>query len=104
MNSSEITNPLLTVVAEMMAKPGKEDELRRHLLALVEPTRQEDGCVQYDLHQSTGEAGRFVFFENWQSREALDRHLQTPHLLAFGRAAGELLAEPGRVLTFARIA
>ena len=95
---------LLTVVAEMAAKPGKEDELKRHLLALVEPTRREDGCVQYDLHQSTSEPGRFVFYENWQSRELLERHLQSPHLQAFGAVEEELLAEPGRVLTYTRIA
>ena len=95
---------LLTVVAEMVAKPGKEEELKRRLLALVEPTRREDGCVQYDLHQNTGEAGRFVFYENWGSRELLERHLRSPHLLAFGAVEGELLAEPGRVLTYTRIA
>jgi len=49
-------NTLLTVVAEMVAKPGKEDELKRRLFALMEPTRKEDGCVQYDLHQNTDEA------------------------------------------------
>jgi quinol monooxygenase YgiN len=98
-----MSNAVLTVVAEMVAKPGKEDELRRRLLSMIEPTRQEDGCVQYDLHQSTDEPGRFVFYENWRSREALERHLQTPHLVAFGNAAPELLAEPARVLTYTRI-
>ena len=97
-------NTLLTVVAEIVAKPGKEDELKRRLLALVEPTRLEDGCVQYDLHQNTGEPGRFVFYENWRSRELLERHLQSPHLLAFGAIEEELLAEPSRVLTYTRIA
>jgi quinol monooxygenase YgiN len=95
---------LLTVVAEMVAKPGMEDELKRRLLSLMEPTRKEDGCMQYDLHQNTDQAGRFVFYENWRSREALERHLQSPHLLAFGSVEEELLAEPARVLTYTRIA
>ncbi len=97
-------NALLTVVAEMVAKPGKEDELKRRLLSLIEPTRKEDGCVQYDLHQNTDETGRFVFYENWRSRETLERHLQSPHLLAFGSVEEELLAEPARILTYTRIA
>ena len=97
-------NALLTVVAEMAAKPGQEDELKRRLLSMIEPTRREEGCVQYDLHQNTNEAGRFVFYETWRSREALERHLQSPHLLAFGSAAPELLAEPARILTYTRIA
>jgi quinol monooxygenase YgiN len=94
----------VTVVAEIVAKPGKEDELKDCLLALIEPTRKEDGCVQYDLHQNTSEAGRFVFYENWRSREELERHLQSPHLLAFGSVEEELLAEPARILTYTRIA
>ena len=58
---------VLTVVAELQAKPGKEEDLRRAVLALIEPTRQEDGCVQYDLHVHTSDPGRFVFYENWTS-------------------------------------
>jgi quinol monooxygenase YgiN len=96
-------NALLTVVAEMVAKPGKGDELKRHLLALVEPTRKEAGCVQYDLHQSTSQPERFVFYENWRSRDSLDRHLQTPHMVAFGGVAEQLLSEPARILTYTRI-
>jgi quinol monooxygenase YgiN len=94
----------LTVVAEMLARPGKEDALRERLLALVAPTRQEEGCVQYDLHRSTEEEGRFVFYENWTSRNCLDRHLKTPHLTQFLGVAGDLLAEPPRILTYERIA
>ena len=31
---------LLTVIANMRAEPGREDELRTRLEALIEPTRQ----------------------------------------------------------------
>jgi quinol monooxygenase YgiN len=95
---------LLTVVAELAARPGREDELRTQLLALVAPTRQEEGCVQYDLHVSTGEPGHFVFYENWISSDALDRHLKSSHFRAFQAVADALLAEAPRVLTVVRIA
>jgi quinol monooxygenase YgiN len=95
---------LLTVVAEMAAKPGKEEELRLALLALVEPTRQEEGCVQYDLHVHTSEPGRFVFYENWTSAAALDKHSQSAHIQAFRTGAADLLSEPARILTYTRIA
>jgi quinol monooxygenase YgiN len=94
---------LLTVVAEMVAKPGKEEELRTQLLALVAPTRREGGCVQYDLHVSKSESGRFIFCEIWTSGDALDRHLKSPHFTAFQGVADGLLAEPPRVLTLTRI-
>ena len=99
-----MTQNLLSVVAEMVAKPGKEDELKRHLIALVAPTLKEEGCVQYDLHQSIGEPGRFVFYENWTSREMLDRHSKSEHIAAVRSVRDAILAEPGRVLTYTRIA
>jgi quinol monooxygenase YgiN len=96
--------PLLTVVAELHAKAGKEQDLRRALLALIEPTRPEEGCVQYDLHVHTEDPGRFIFFENWVSREHLDRHLASEHLTRFKALAGDLLSEPPRIETYSRLA
>jgi quinol monooxygenase YgiN len=94
----------VTVLAEMRAKPGQEEELRRHLLAMVEATRQEDGCEQYDLHVHSAAPGHFMFYENWTTKEHLDRHSASPHLTAFGKISGDLLAEPVRVELFTRIA
>jgi quinol monooxygenase YgiN len=95
---------LLTVVAEMKAKPGREDDLRKALLALIEPTRPENGCVQYDLHVHSSDPARFLFYENWASEAHLERHAASAHLTAFVRSADALLAEPMRVETFRRIA
>ena len=95
---------LLTVVAEMQAQPGKEEALRRAVLALIEPTRREDGCVQYDLHVHTGDPARFVFYENWTSQADLDRHAASAHLKKFGAATADLLVEPPRIETYWRIA
>jgi quinol monooxygenase YgiN len=96
--------PLLTVVAELHAKAGKEEDLRRALLDLIEPTRPEEGCVQYDLHVHTDNPCRFVFYENWVSKEHLDRHLASEHLKRFLALADDLLAEPPSVETYSRIA
>ena len=95
---------MVTVVAEMVAKPGREAELTEELLRMVEATRKEDGCVQYDLHVSAEHTGNFVFYENWTTQEALDRHAASEHLKAFGAKAGDLLTQPARVAIYKRIA
>jgi quinol monooxygenase YgiN len=95
---------LVTVVAEMKAKEGKEAQLREALIALVAPTRQEEGCVQYDLHEKLDEPGRFVFYENWVTLEDLARHGQSAHIQAFRARRDDLLAEPARVDKYTRIA
>ncbi len=90
---------LLTVIASMKAAPGKEDELKRELEALIEPTGQEDGFVNYDLHQSTEDPGTFFFYENWESPEHLDAHLAAPHLVRFAEIMGDLLDDNGLTIT-----
>jgi len=95
---------LLTVVAEMQAKPGKEDDLRRAVLALIEPTRREDGCVQYDPHVHSSDPSRFVFYENWTSPAHLDRHSASAHIQEFRAVIADLLAAPIRIETYWRIA
>ena len=92
---------LLTVVANMKAKPGREQELRAALEALVEPTSREAGYVNYDLHQAVDDPGVFYFYENWESEAALDAHLSTPHLEQFKSVMDDLLDERG--LTIARL-
>lgn len=71
---------LLTVVAVMRAKAGKEEELKAALDSLIETTRKEDGCVTYALHRGTEDPSLFVFYENWASADHLDAHLAAPHL------------------------
>jgi quinol monooxygenase YgiN len=95
---------LLTVVAEVKAKPGKEAELRAALLELIGPTRKETGCVQYDLHVHTSEPGRFVFYEQWTSQEALAHHAASAHVRVLGENLVDLAAGPVRVETYTRIA
>ena len=53
---------LLTVIAYMRAAPGKRDELRAALEALIEPTSREKGYVNYDLHQGIEDPDRFFFY------------------------------------------
>jgi quinol monooxygenase YgiN len=86
---------LLTVIARMRAKAGKEQELRDTLVALVEPTSQEKGYVNYDLHQGVEDPRWFFFYENWQSADHLDAHLQAPHLVEFAGRLDELIDESG---------
>ena len=80
----------ITVVATFQARPGKENELRAALIGLLAPTRQEAGCLNYDLHASPEDPGKFLFHENWKSKAALDAHLANAHIQALLPRVDEL--------------
>lgn len=83
----------LTIVAQLKAKPGKEKELQQVLQALVAPTRAEQGVINYDMHVSNEDPGLFLFYENWRTKDEWDRHMKSPHLVAFGAKNDELVSE-----------
>jgi len=94
----------LTVLAQIRAEPGKESLVRQELLSLVAPSRQDDGCLNYDLHQALDNPALFLFHENWASKGHLDRHLQKPELQAVLSRVGQLVAEPPQITLWKRIA
>ena len=94
----------VTVVATFEARPGKETQLRNALMGLVAPTRQEAGCVNYDLHVSTENPRQFLFHENWTTKMALEAHLQSPHIQALLPRVDELCSSAPAVVVWDQIA
>jgi len=82
----------LTILAQVTAAPGKEDLVRTELEKLVEVTRAEEGCVQYDLHQDNAAPGFFVFYETWESRDLWQAHMKAPHLADYRAATDGAVA------------
>ena len=87
----------LTVIAYLTAKAGREDQVREALLDLVAHTRNEKGCVNYDLHQSQENPSDFVIYENWHDATDLDAHAKSAHVQAFDMIAGHLLERPAEI-------
>ena len=81
----------LTVNATIQARAGSEAAVRASLLQLLAPTRAEEGCVAYDLHQDLEDPARFIFHETWESAEHLERHLASAHITANRERIGELI-------------
>lgn len=73
----------LTILAQLTAAPGKENLVKAELEKLVDITRAEEGCLQYDLHQDNEDPSFFVFYENWESRALWQTHMNAPHLAAY---------------------
>ena len=64
--------------------------IRAALAAVVAATRAE-GVARYGCYEDTQQSGRFGFVERWRDKAALDRHLATPHMADWMKAAGPKL-------------
>jgi len=83
----------LTVVAKVVAKKESVDTVKNELLKLIEPTRKEDGCIGYNLHQDNEAPAVFIFYETWESPACLDKHMNTDHFKSFVNVVGSLVEE-----------
>lgn len=75
------------LVAKLKAKPEHIASVKAGLQGLVAPTRQEAGCIKYDLHQDQKDPSVFIFMEEWESAEHVQNHSVAAHIKAFGIAA-----------------
>jgi len=97
-----MTEKAVRVVADIKAKPDKASELRAILGSMVEPIRNEDGCISYELLENRNDPANFTFLEEWSSDETLQAHLgglekNLPKLMG-------LLAEPPDIRSYSLIA
>jgi quinol monooxygenase YgiN len=82
------------VIAEINAKPGSESALRDLLMPFAKSSRREPGCLVYTLMEVISEPGRFLTFERWTNKAALEAHMVTPAIKAIVPKLEPLLAKP----------
>jgi quinol monooxygenase YgiN len=79
----------VVVVARAKAQPGQADAMERALCENAEESRREPTCISYTVLRSEG--GVFVTIERWESKEAVDAHMETPHVKRLFEAVAPLL-------------
>lgn len=89
-----MTAAVISIIAVLKAQPGKTAALRH---ALLLPTRQEPGNVDYALFQLRDTPDTFYMRESWRGQAALEEHISLPHFQDFIAQMDGLLAEPLRL-------
>lgn len=84
---------IIAVVAKLVVKDGAVELVKTELLKLIMPTRKEEGCIEYRLHQDNTDPSVFIFYENWQNMACLERHINSAHYKSYVAAVGDQLAE-----------
>ncbi len=98
-----MTHQQLTVTATIIARPDKRELVKQALLDLIPPTLEEEGCLNYDLHQDNENPNRFFFYENWATRALWLDHNASAHIAAHRQrtegAVMEVIIQEMTVLT-----
>jgi quinol monooxygenase YgiN len=84
---------MIKVVARNYLKEGVKDDVLKLADELIDKTRQEQGCISYELFQSKSDPNEVTFIETWESSEALNAHTKTEHFTRIVPQIGEYQAK-----------
>ncbi len=82
---------MLVITGQFTTKPEKSEELIQLAHSLFEPSRAEKGCISYNFYEDLMDGNSFLFFEEWVSQEAIDKHSQTLHYQSFMQKFPEMV-------------
>ena len=84
---------MLLVIGRVRCDAERRGELVPLLEKMQSDSRQEDGCIRYGFFSAVEDENSFVAVEEWEDRDALDKHFAQEHLREFGRKLLEIITE-----------
>ncbi|WP_109078185.1 putative quinol monooxygenase [Aggregatibacter kilianii] len=91
---------MITVIAQFSVKENNIGDFLAKCRELIKHTRQEAGCLSYELQQNTEQANHYVFLEQWKSKADLELHFATPHFTSIVPVLVEYCEQAPVVQTF----
>jgi Uncharacterized conserved protein len=81
---------VLVVAGSVRIDPAKRDDVIEATIEVMQETRKLPGCISFVFSADLEEPGVLHVFQEWESQEALDRHLAEPRLEAVRLRLGSL--------------
>ena len=97
----------IVVFASFYPKNKKNNEVKDIILAMITPTRSEEGNEIYNFYESKKDDGKnisFHLFEVYKDSAALDFHRNTSHYKNYRSKIVDLLDKPIEVKVLTSIA
>jgi quinol monooxygenase YgiN len=72
-------NKMVVLLVQFTVTPGSEQRAHNFIEKMQEHTRREVGCRMYLGHKSSEQPRRFILYEQYKNKEALDAHRAAPY-------------------------
>lgn len=89
---------MIVVVGQFRLPSERMEEARPVMRRVMEATRAEQGCIEYNYAEDVLDPGLIRVSEVWESRAQLAAHMQTAHMASWQKERAEL-GLTGRAIT-----
>lgn len=86
------------VIGQFRLPAERMDEARPLMRKVMEATRAEQGCIEYNFAEDVLDPGLIRISEVWESREHLNDHAKAPHMAVWAEERAGL-GLTGRAIT-----
>lgn len=88
---------MITIVAKTIVKQGSVEEFKALAEKLINESRKEEGCKEYNLCQDIHDTRILTFIEQWIDEEAINLHNNSKHFTTIFPELEKLLDNPPEV-------
>lgn len=74
-----MSNHEIICIARLVAKEGMATNLLTVLQGLIKPSRNEPGCLSYQLHHDLENLNAFTFVDRFKDQTAFDIHCEADY-------------------------
>ena len=84
----------LFIFARFHSRPGQEDAVAQALRDVLDPSREEEGCLSLHAFRSIRDPKLFYVHSRWTNEAAFDLHAKLPHTVRFVERVEPLIDHP----------
>lgn len=77
---------MIVITGEIELHPEDAWPAMSAVLAMMEASSKEDGCIVYRFYSDLLNPRRLRLYEEWRDQAALDAHFASPHMAVFQKA------------------
>lgn len=94
---------MIKVVAKSNVKQDKIEEFSRLAKESAEITVNEEGCIKYEMYQDENDETILTMIEEWESRDSLNKHMNSEHFKRIVPMMEELREKSEEVNIYKRV-
>ncbi|MGI9608465.1 MAG: putative quinol monooxygenase [Acidimicrobiales bacterium] len=81
---------MILIAGTVRIDPASRDAAIEAVTEMMANSAKEDGCVSYDFSADFHDPGILHLFEEWETAESLQSHLESPHMKVYRAALAEI--------------
>ena len=94
---------MYVVGVTVMVKPEVVEEFVAATRDNARNSRQEPGCVRFDVLQAEEDPARFFLYEVYRSKDAFTAHQQTEHYQRWRQTVADWMAQPRQGIRYRNV-